>query len=76
MRVAGDEGGLGDEEDDGGDRGEREPERVRWAAGGLCWAGECKGLSVEVFEVGAGTVVEFGVRMGEGEDGVVCSLAG
>lgn len=43
---------------------------------GLCWAGDCRGLSVGVFEVGAGAQVEFGLRMGEGEDVVVCSLAG
>lgn len=41
---------------------------------GLCWAGEFEGLSAGVFDVGAGAEVEFGV--GDGEDVVVCSLAG
>lgn len=48
--MAGEDGGLGDEEDDGGDLGEREPERVRWVLGGLWWAEEGEGLSEGTFE--------------------------
>ena len=43
--------------------------------GGLCWAGECKGLSAEMFEVWtAGEAT--GITAGNGDNGVVCSLAG
>ncbi len=43
---------------------------------GLGWAGERKGLSAWVFEVGAGVELEFVFRAGEGDDGMVCSFAG
>lgn len=38
--------------------------------------GGCKGLSVGLFEVETGVGVGSGLTGGEGEDAVVCSLAG
>lgn len=72
LRVAGEEGGLGD---DGVVWGEQEPERVGWVLGVVFWVGDCAGLSVGVFEFAAGAEVEL--RMGGVEEVVVvCSLAG
>lgn len=73
LRVAGEEGGLGEEEDEGGDWGEREPERVSSALGALRWAGEREGLSAATCEAGVTAKGETG---GEGDEGALCSLAG
>lgn len=44
--------------------------------GGLCWAGECEGLSAGMFEVGTGAEEEFELTAGKGDDVLVRSLAG
>lgn len=43
---------------------------------GVLWVGDCTGWSVGVLELGPGAEGEFGLRMGGGEDVLVCSLAG
>lgn len=74
LRVVGEEGGLGEEEDEGGDWGEREPERLSCVLGLFCWAGEREGLSAAAcdVEITAGEETE-----GKGDEGgAPCSLAG
>lgn len=73
LRVLGEEGGLGEEEDEGGDWGEREPERVSCVPGLLGWAGEREGLSAATCDVAITAGEEAG---GKGDEGALCSLAG
>lgn len=78
LREDGEDGGLGDEEEDTGDGGERELglELVGWSLGGLCWAGGVEGLSAGTFEVGTEAEEDFGLDDGTVVTTVGCSLAG
>lgn len=76
LKAAGEDGGLGDEEEDTADWGEWEPERVKRVLGGLCWAGGGEDLSEGTFEVGKEGEVDFGLAEGKVDNIVDCSLAG
>lgn len=71
--MVGEEGGLGEEEDDGGDWGERVPGRLGCVLGVFCWAGEREALSVAAWDAGTTSGEETG---GIGGEGALCSLAG
>lgn len=73
LRVAGEEGGLGEEEDEGGDWGEHDPERVSCVLGVFCWAAAREGLSAATCDVQLTAGEETG---GKGDEGALCSLAG
>lgn len=73
LRVAGEEGGLGEEEDEGGDWEEREPERVSCVLGVFCWVGEFEDLSAVTCDVEITAEEEPG---GKGDRGALWSLAG
>lgn len=70
-RVAGEEGGL--EEDEGGDWGERDPERVSGVLEVFCWVGEFEGLSAVTCDVEITAEEE---PEGKGDKGALWSLAG
>lgn len=73
LRVAGEEGGLGEEEDEGGDWGEHDPERVSCVLGVFCWAAAREDLSAATCDVQLTAGEETG---GKGDEGALCSLAG